>query len=152
MKNKILGWLGVIYLMAGCSPIIHMRGNLPHDEELNKVQAGVHTKGDVLKILGEPSIPELFEGKGWFYIGERTQEVSFLRPKVLTRRVTLIEFDDKDMVSSITTHDEKAGMDIEVSKRETPTLGRDPSIFREIFGNIGKYDHAKHQGGYTAKS
>jgi len=150
-KLRFLCCLALILLGgSGCSPTRHIRGNLPEEQDLSKIQAGVHTKEQVFKLIGPPSTVETFSGNSWIYIGEKTSDVAFFRPKVLKRRITFISFDDQGIVTSITTTDERLGSPVESVERVTPTLGRDPSLFKELFSTIGRYDHAKHQRGGRA--
>ncbi len=149
-KIRLLCCLALVLLAgAGCSPTLHIRGNLPDEKDLAKVQAGVHTKEQVLTLLGPPSTTENFSGNYWVYIGEKTSDVAFFRPEVLKRYVTFISFDDNGVVTSITTDDASQGETVESVGRVTPTMGRDPSLFKEIFA-VGKIDQAKHQRGGRA--
>lgn len=153
MVSKIQFFCGlvlVLLVVVACSPTLHIRGNLPEENELSKIQAGVHTKEQVLKVLGPPSTNESFSGDCWVYIGEKTSDVAFFRPTVLKRHITFISFDDKGVVTSVVTDDEHLGETVEAVERVTPTMGRDPSLFKEIFGSVGRPDAAKHQRGGRA--
>ena len=122
---------------------------MPESKDISKIITGKTTRAEVEKILGPPSSMELFSGEGWYYIGEKTKDIAFFVPEVLTREVTLIQFDNNNVVTSITTHDKTQIVEIEAIEETTPTLGRDPSLLKEIFGGIGKYDEGKHRAGYV---
>lgn len=142
----------VIFMMivlSCCSPNLRIHGNILDDEELQSIQAGVHTKEQTEQLLGVPIYRQLWGDKseGWYYLGEITKQVAFYWPDVENRRVTLIKFDPQGIVQAVETHDEKTMVAIRPSSKVTPTLGRDPSLLKEIFGSVGKYDHAKAQRG-----
>lgn len=147
--RRILSSLTLIVLLAGCESIIHLRGNYVEEADLQKIEAGVTTRKEVFTLLGPPSHIQMFDGEGWYYLGEKTKEVSFFHPEVLTRKVIYISFAANDKVEKIDIQDDIEGFKFEIIEEKTPTLGRDPSFFKEIFGSIGKYDEGKHRAGYV---
>lgn len=147
--RQILGSIMLILSLTGCESIIHLRGNYVEEADLQKIEAGVTTRKEVFTLLGPPSHIQMFDGAGWYYLGEKTKEVSFFHPEVLTRKVIYISFASDDKVNKIDIYDDTKGFEFEIIEEKTPTLGRDPSFFKEIFGSIGKYDEGKHRAGYV---
>jgi outer membrane protein assembly factor BamE (lipoprotein component of BamABCDE complex) len=139
MLKKIFAPLFVSLLLANCTPTPHMRGNFVEDEQLKKLTIGQTTAQQVHEILGPPSSRELFVGRGWYYMGEKTETVAFLKPKVQKRHFYLLEFDDKEILISVKKFDEK-GIEISPDSSKTPTYGRDPSFLGEFINNIGRYE------------
>jgi outer membrane protein assembly factor BamE (lipoprotein component of BamABCDE complex) len=129
----------VFLLLASCSPTHHIRGNFVEDEQLKKLKIGETSAQQVHEILGPPSSQELFVGKGWYYMGEKTETVSFLKPKVTQRHFYLLEFNDQGILASVKKFDEK-GIEIAPDSSKTPTYGRDPSLLAEFINNIGRYE------------
>lgn len=139
----------VILLLTACESMVHVRGNLLTEDDMKHIQVGKTTQEELKQILGPPTYIEQFSGKGWYYIGEETHTKSFFDPDVEERQVILFTFDKNGIVQRIQMHDETAGLDVEPNEDKTPTLGRDPALFKEIFGGIGKYDEGKHRTGYV---
>ncbi|MFN7662847.1 MAG: outer membrane protein assembly factor BamE [Alphaproteobacteria bacterium] len=126
-------------MLIGCTPTSHIRGNFLEDDQLKKLTLGKTTAQEVQEILGPPSNQELFIGKGWYYMGEKTETTAFLKPKVIKRRFYLLEFDDKAVLMSLKKFDEK-GIEITPDGAKTQTYGRDPSFLGEFINNIGRYE------------
>jgi len=141
--------LAFFLYLGACSPIHHIRGNLPTDEVLAQIKIGQQTREQVRAILGPPTIQQQFRGDGWYYVGERTKNVAFFLPEIIERKVIFITFDAKDVVQSIDMRDATEETVVTIVERKTPTLGRDPSLFKELFSTFGKIDQGKHTGGYV---
>ncbi len=147
--SKIFLTLSVVFLLCACESTVHVHGNLVTKNDMKKIHIGQTTQEELRQILGPPTYIEQFGGKGWYYIGEETSTRSFLSPSVEERKVILFTFDKNRVVQRIQLHDETEGLDITPNDDKTPTLGRDPALFKEIFGSIGKYDEGKHRAGYV---
>jgi outer membrane protein assembly factor BamE (lipoprotein component of BamABCDE complex) len=91
-----------------------------------------------MQILGSPSTMATFTDHAWYYIGQRTEDYAFYRPKVIERQVVVVRFDDDGLVSEVKRLDKDDGKPIEMVDRTTPTVGRDLSLMQQIFGNLGK--------------
>lgn len=128
--------------LCACTPTFHTRGNFIEPELLAKVVPGKTTRGEVRLILGPPSTEGFLAGDEWYYIGEHTETVSFLKPKTTAYRLFIIDFDERGYVKSIKTIDQKTHH-IEPVKAKTPTYGKDPSLVAEVLGNIGRYEEPK---------
>jgi outer membrane protein assembly factor BamE (lipoprotein component of BamABCDE complex) len=139
MLKKIFAFLCFSLILVSCTPTPHIRGNFVEDEQLKKLTIGQTTAQQVHEILGPPSSQELFVGKGWYYIGEKTETVSFLKPEVQKRHFYLLEFNDQNVLTSLKKFDEK-GIDVTPDSSKTPTHGRDPSLLGEFINNIGRYE------------
>ncbi len=125
--------------LSACTQDIQVRGNMPLDEDLARIAPGVHSRNDVARLLGSPSTVSTFEDSKWYYIGQKTTVFAFFAPKVLERKVIVVSFDDGGTVAETKTLDLADSQDIDPVDRITPTEGRKPSIFQEIFGNIGRF-------------
>lgn len=139
MIRILLSPIFALLLLVSCAPTHHIRGNFVEDEQLKKLKIGETTSQQVHDILGPPSSQELFVGKGWYYMGEKTETTAFLKPKVTKRHFYLLEFNDKDVLESVKKFDEK-GIEISPDSSKTPTYGRDPSLLAEFINNIGRYE------------
>lgn len=132
--------LGLTALLAGsaCAPDTAIRGNLPRPEKLEMVKPGLSTRNDVREILGPPSNIGTFSDKVWYYISQKTEDVPMNVPQVRDRTVIAVRFSDVGIVEDVRTLGKDAGRDIEPVARTTPSAGHEPSLLRDLFGNIGK--------------
>ncbi len=135
--------LALAATISACSSRIDQRGNLPDSDMLANVEVGHINKQGVQDVLGTPSSVGLFDGETWYYISERTETTAFFSPVVLERKVIVIKFDDKGVVSAMNTLTLDDARQIEMVDRRTPTAGNEFGLLRQLFGNIGRFEGSK---------
>lgn len=124
-------------LVTGCAAEINTRGNTPPDDKLSQVTSGM-TREQVMEILGSPSSVATFTDSAWYYIGQRTEDYAFYKPKVIERQVVVVQFNDLGQVSEVKKLEMADGKPVEMVERTTPTVSRDLNLMQQIFGNLGK--------------
>lgn len=129
---------GVVGLSA-CGSGVQLRGNTPEPEDIAEIQTGVHSRQDVIDLLGSPSTVSTFEERKWYYIGQKTQQIAFMKPEVIERDVLVITFDESGLVAGTQHYGLSDAQDVDPVDRETPTEGRDLSLLQQLFGNIGRF-------------
>jgi outer membrane protein assembly factor BamE (lipoprotein component of BamABCDE complex) len=122
---------------GGCTKTQDLQGYLVDDTLVSAVQAGVDNKDSVQNTLGRPTFTGTFDQNDWYYVARRTKNFAFNHPRVNEQTVLHIRFDPAGNVASV----ERKGMEqivsIDPMRAKTPTLGRNKSIWDELFGNIG---------------
>jgi outer membrane protein assembly factor BamE (lipoprotein component of BamABCDE complex) len=148
LRRPGIGLLGVGLLLAGaaaalsaCGNTVQLRGNTPDPEDVAGIQPGVHSRQDIVDLLGSPSTVSTFEDRKWYYIGQKTQQVAFMKPEVLDRNVLVITFDETGVVEGTQHYGMADAQEVEPVARETPTEGRDLTLLQQLFGNIGKFSN-----------
>ncbi|HMA14576.1 MAG: outer membrane protein assembly factor BamE [Bacteroidota bacterium] len=135
-------WLGCAAIaLAACGNTVQVRGNTPDPEDVAGIQPGVHSRQDIVDLLGSPSTVSTFEDRKWYYIGQKTQEVAFMKPEVLDRNVLVITFDESGLVEGTQHYDMADAQEIEPVDRETPTEGRDLTLLQQLMGNVGRFSN-----------
>lgn len=131
--------LCILALLAACTPQIDHHGYLAKPGVFDQVQKGM-SKSEVEAVLGSPSTTASvnFQGDSYYYISSVTEQRAFLNPKEIDRQVIAIRFDQTDQVASFGQYGLEDGRIIDVNTRETPSAGREYSILRQIFGNLGR--------------
>jgi len=125
--------------LSGCGNTVQVRGNTPDPEDVAGIQPGVHSRQDIVDLLGSPSTVSTFEDRKWYYIGQKTQEVAFMKPEVLDRNVLVITFDNTGVVEGTQHYDMADAQEISPVERETPTEGRDLTLLQQLMGNVGRF-------------
>jgi outer membrane protein assembly factor BamE (lipoprotein component of BamABCDE complex) len=138
MRLCLLLACGTLALSA-CGSGVQLRGNTPDPEDVAEIQAGVHSRQDVIDLLGSPSTVSTFEERKWYYIGQKTQQIAFMKPEVIDRNVLVITFDESGLVAGTQRYGLDDAQDVDPVDRETPTEGRDLTFIQQLFGNIGKF-------------
>ncbi len=127
-------------LLTGCASRLDIRGDLPDPDKLSTIKKGLQTREQVEKLLGSPSSVAPFDNKTWYYVAERTETFAFFEPELRERKVVVIKFDKKGVVSGIKTLNMAAGNVVRPVKRITPTSGSEIGIFQQLIGNLGRFE------------
>jgi len=125
--------------LSACGNTVQIRGNNPEPEDIAQIEPGVHSRQDVMDLLGSPSTVSTFEDSKWYYIGQKTQKFAFLRPEVLDRKVLVVTFDEAGLVEGTRDYTLADAQEVDPVDRETPTEGRDLTLLQQLFGNVGKF-------------
>lgn len=157
MPNEGVGNVGFRYaacalaliLLGACAARIDARGNLPDPEILGQIKAGRSTRDQVQQLLGSPSSVAVFDEETWYYVSQRTETVAFLAPKIIDRKVVVVQFNNKGVVSEVQTKGIEDGRDVNPVDRVTPTAGNELTILDQMVGNFGRFskEKGKPQGG-----
>jgi outer membrane protein assembly factor BamE (lipoprotein component of BamABCDE complex) len=146
MKNRmrkvlLLTAAGTALLTGACTPTVAQRGNMLEDYQMKQVITGIHTRSDVLRLLGSPTTQAPFNDNVWYYIGQETEKHGILDPEVTKERIVAVVFDDEGIVSQVKELDpDRIAIPIERSK--TPTHGHDITFMQQLLGNLGKFNTA----------
>lgn len=125
--------------LSACGNTVQVRGNNPEPEDIAEIKPGLHSRQDIIDLLGSPSTISTFEDRKWYYIGQKTQEVAFMKPEVLDRQVLVITFDEAGLVEGTANYSMADAQDVDPVDRITPTEGKDLTLLQQLFGNIGKF-------------
>ena len=124
---------------AACAPITTYSGFQAIDANPKDVKAGLDTKSTVRGKLGSPSATSTFYPNVWFYIDQIKETVAFRKPVTTRRDITAIAFNkDSEQVESVKQYSLKDGKLIAFNGRETPTRGRELTIFEQLLGTVGR--------------
>jgi outer membrane protein assembly factor BamE (lipoprotein component of BamABCDE complex) len=143
LRQSSFAFFLIAALGAACAPIVDQRGNLPSEEQLVQIVPGNTKRDDVLAILGTPSSATKYDDEAWYYISGRTETKAFLKPAEVERKVIIVKFDKKGMVTDINTLGLEDGKEFKKVERVTPTSGSEMTFLEQIFGNIGRFGDPK---------
>ena len=132
--------IGVALVMTACTPRIATHGNLLDPEKLAEIVPGKINRNEVAEILGSPSSIAAFNQETWYYISERKETTAFLPPDVTDRKVVVVRFDQKGIVSAVETLGLADGRNVELVDRTTPTAGNEITIIQQVLGNMGRFN------------
>jgi outer membrane protein assembly factor BamE (lipoprotein component of BamABCDE complex) len=141
--------LGAAVLSAGCTRIKDRQGYLMDNSLVSAIQPGVDNRESVAQTLGRPTFVGQFDQRDWYYVSRDTKQLAFAMPSPSATTVLHVRFDDAGNVQSVNRTGLEKVASIDPSSNKTPTLGRDRSLFEEIFGNIGTVG-STGQAGQTA--
>lgn len=142
--------LAVILSLAGCAPMVQMRGNWIDPDLVQQLRPGAQSKADVAALLGAPGSTSTFDPNIWFYVGQRTEQIAFFRPEVAGQQVLALSFDADGRLDAYVVKDQSAYRDVAISRVATPTSGKKLTILEQMIGNVGRFnsgDMRKGSGG-----
>lgn len=139
LRHAMVGVI-TVGLLSACSGRIVTRGNAPDPERLVEIQPKEISKGGVQELLGSPSTVGSYEKQDiWVYFSEKTETFAFFEPKVIKRKIVIIQFDDKGVVSKVRTLGIDDSKSIDPIARKTPSAGEELTVFDQIKANIDKF-------------
>ena len=125
--------------VSSCSPSYTQHGHLIDDKEYDLIAQKGDTKKSVLSNLGSPSSKDPLDENTWLYITSVHEKKPFKASKKIEQKVLAITFNDNDILVSKRIYTLKDGKILTPLEEKTVTYGKRTSLFREIFGNLGKY-------------
>jgi outer membrane protein assembly factor BamE (lipoprotein component of BamABCDE complex) len=123
--------------LGGCAKTQDIQGYLVDETLVAAVQPGVDNKESVQNTLGRPTFTGTFDQNDWYYVARRTKNYAFVHPKVNQQTVLHVRFDQAGNVAAVERKGLEQVVSIDPMNDKTPTLGREKSIWDELFGNIG---------------
>ena len=72
-------------------------------------------------------------------MSERREQLFFLDPKIVERKIIALTFDGQEKLADVITYTEADGQDIRIVSRKTPTAGKELTFLQQLFGNLGRF-------------
>jgi outer membrane protein assembly factor BamE (lipoprotein component of BamABCDE complex) len=122
---------------------VDVRGYVPNDDDLAKLEPGRQSRDEVQQILGSPSSMGVFDAEqSWYYIYRKTSTTAFFEPEVLEQRVVVVHFDRQGTLRDVRRYALEDGLIVDPVTRTTPSPGREMSFLEQLLGNVGKFNRA----------
>jgi outer membrane protein assembly factor BamE (lipoprotein component of BamABCDE complex) len=136
LRHAMVGVI-TIGLLTACTGRVGVRGNTPDPERLAEIQPGEISRAEVRDVLGSPSTVGNYEKKEtWFYFSERTETYAFFEPTVTERKVVIIQFDGKGVVSKVDSIGLDASAKVDPIDRKTQSAGAELTVIDQIISNF----------------
>jgi len=130
----------LVLLLAACAPAISTHGYRLDETALDQLEPGRTTRDDAFRLLGSPSSVATFDDKVWFYVTQRTEQMSFYQAEVVDQKVVTVTFDDQGVLREVAQQDLADAIEVSLVDRETPTSGNELGILEQFLGNIGRFN------------
>lgn len=131
------GVIAMASMTSGCARIRTHQGYQVDKLLVDSVQPGIDNRASVEGTLGRPTFVAQFGEQDWYYVSRDMRQLAFASPKPTDQTVLRVRFDAAGNVVAV----DKTGLEevarISPQGDKTKTLGRNRSLFDEIFGNIG---------------
>ena len=132
-----LSFVAAAFALSACGADIRKTGYFPLQQELDQIEVGQTTRAQVIDLVGSPSVGSAQQDDVIYYLGQRTQHLGPLPPRILERQIVAVSLDSRDRVSNVEVLGLEDGQVVVISQRETAVQSGGVSFFRQLFGNIG---------------
>jgi outer membrane protein assembly factor BamE (lipoprotein component of BamABCDE complex) len=142
-RAGLAGRLAIVMLagtLAGsCGSITqtYHHGYMVTEGSLEQIPLGA-SQEQVLIVLGTPSTVATISGEVFYYISQRSQQISFLPQKEVDRRVVAVYFDKSRRVQRLADYSIKDGRIFDSISRTTPSGGVEQNYLAFVF-KIAKF-------------
>jgi outer membrane protein assembly factor BamE (lipoprotein component of BamABCDE complex) len=129
-----------LLMIASCVSRIEKHGYMFEMSDYEMVKEGVTSKERVLNLMGSPTIIESnFNEDLWIYFSEDVRHFLFFKPKPISRKIVVLDFDELGVVKKIDQYllrDENKKFAF--SKETTPVKDHNHGWFKSIYSNVGQ--------------
>jgi outer membrane protein assembly factor BamE (lipoprotein component of BamABCDE complex) len=135
-RAYLAGRLAVVLLAgslaSGCLTQTYHHGYMVSEGSLEQIPLGA-SQEQVLIVLGTPSTVATISGEVFYYISQRSEQVSFLPQKEIDRRVVAVYFDKSRRVQRLADYGIKDGRIFDFIGRTTPSGGVEQNYLAFVF-------------------
>jgi outer membrane protein assembly factor BamE (lipoprotein component of BamABCDE complex) len=125
-------------LASGCGITqTYHHGYMVPEGALEQLPLG-SSQEQVLIVLGTPSTVATLSGEVFYYISQRSQQISFLPQQEIDRRVVAVYFDKNRRVQRLADYGLKDGRIFDSINRTTPSGGTEQNYLAFVF-KIAKF-------------
>ena len=130
----------LLLLASSCLSRLEKRGYMFNLSDHEILLEGVTSKEKVVKLMGSPTlISDLDIEEAWIYYSEDVNSVLFFKPKITSRTILVIKFDQLNVIKDLKKLDflveEKK---LEFNSNYTKVESYEAGLFKAIFSNVGQ--------------
>lgn len=137
---RSLGLALAMLAISGCAAIYRNHGYVPAPEDLDAIQVGKDTRDSVIEAVGPPSSSGVLKDSGFYYVATRMRHYGPTEPKVVSREVVAINFDQRGVVRGIERYSLEDGRTIPLQRRVTSSSVEDKTFLRQLLGNLSRFN------------
>jgi len=126
--------------VSACSAMYRNHGYVPSTEELAEIKVGVDTRDSVSETVGTPSSSGVLNDGGYYYVASRMRHYGPSQPKVVSRELVAISFDQRGVVRNIERYSLEDGRVLALERRVTSSGVEDKTFLRQLVGNLGRFN------------
>ncbi|TDK51969.1 outer membrane protein assembly factor BamE [Antarcticimicrobium luteum] len=138
LRSAVLGL--AVLAVAGCAATYRNHGYVPTPEDLDAIQVGKDTRDSVIEAVGPPTSSGVLKDSGFYYVSSRMRHYGAAAPKVVSREVVAINFDQRGVVRGIERYGLEDGRTIPLQRRVTSSSVADKTFLRQLLGNLGRFN------------
>jgi outer membrane protein assembly factor BamE (lipoprotein component of BamABCDE complex) len=137
VRLAVIALAGLLAGSCGGITQTYHHGYMVPEGALEQIPLGA-SQEQVLIVLGTPSTVATISGEVFYYISQRSQQISFLPQKEVDRRVVAVYFDKNRRVQRLADYGLKDGRIVDSISRTTPSGGVEQNYLAFVF-KIAKF-------------
>ena len=125
--------------LAGCVATERKHGYVPPEDLLAEIVVGVDTRDSVEETVGAPTASGVLRDSGFYYVESKFRNFGALEPRVVSRELVAISFDEAGVVQGIERFGLEKGRTVTLERRVTDNGTEDNGFLRQLLGNLGNF-------------
>ena len=136
-KKKIIVLIVACLLINACSGIKRNNGYLPVQDSVDQLKVNVTSLSSAKSKLGEPALILGKKEPIFIYSSQVTNRVLFFEPKVISRDVLVLYFNNKKKLRKLKKFSLKDGKSFDLNTDATDLNSEERSLIASLFSNVG---------------
>jgi outer membrane protein assembly factor BamE (lipoprotein component of BamABCDE complex) len=137
VRLAVIALAGLLAGSCGGITQTYHHGYMVPEGALEQIPLGA-SQEQVLIVLGTPSTVATISGEVFYYISQRSQQISFLPQREVDRRVVAVYFDKNRRVQRLADYGLQDGRIVDSISRTTPSGGVEQNYLAFVF-KIAKF-------------
>ena len=137
IKQKIILLTITCFFLNACSGIKSNNGYMPVRDKIDQLKVNVTTSSSAKSRLGEPALILGSREPIFIYSSQITDRVLFFEPKVVSREILVLYFNQKKRLKKFDKFNQNDGKYIDLNKGSTKLKDKEKSMLAAIFSNVG---------------
>ena len=136
-KKKIIALIVACLLISACSGIKRNNGYLPVQDSVDQLKVNVTSVSSAKSKLGEPALILGKKEPIFIYSSQVTNRVLFFEPKVISRDVLVLYFNNKKKLRNLKKFSLEDGKSFDLNTDATDLNSEERSLIASLFSNVG---------------
>jgi len=128
----------LIFFLTSCLSRVENKGYSFYLTDY-KIKRGLSGKDEIIKNMGSPTLISYIDNEAfWIYFEEEVRKLLFFKPKILSRKILLVTFDENNIVKTLDHYELDDENNIKFNEKHTKVRKIKRGFFADLFGNIGQ--------------
>ena len=137
IKQKIVLLTVTCFFLNACSGIKSNNGYMPVSDKIDQLKVNVTTSISAKSELGEPALVLGSREPIFIYSSQITDRILFFEPKVVSRDILVLYFNQKKRLKKLDRFNENDGKYVDINTGSTRLKDEEKSLLAAIFSNVG---------------
>lgn len=140
MSKLLLPGLALCLAALGaCADRISQHGYIPRAAELAQINPGQDDRARVDQVIGAPAAQSMRDKNSYYYVRSTFAANGPRAPRVISREVVAISFDDDDRVESVARLSLEDGQYVPLALRVSEGAEIRPNYIAQIISRLGRF-------------